>query len=220
MKNWQMKKDTTCKYILKGQTCPNQPGCPFSHAKPKAAPAQPEPPPKAPKPNPKPPPEDAAPADPKAKAKPKQKPKGTRPRSATPGPQGQQPTGADPKKLLPCFPCSRNPNNLKGGCGKDHRGLTGPEKLERDRRGEAMVAAGNPIGYARTDMQAAQAKANVRAHAAKSPNSAAGSQEPPKFPKGTGKGKPKAVPCWHFTDSGKCNFGKNCKYRGDTPNHS
>ena len=213
-----MKKDKTCNYVAKGQQCPYGPkgGCPYNHKQPKAAPAQPV----------------IAPGTPGAKAKAKARPKrrASRNRSATPGPPeaGRSPgpnnreTSAAAKerqKNQVCFvfsrglPCKREKENPP--CYRQHRALTDPEKLSRDKYEQALERAGKPIPYARTPAQAQAAAANVKA---------ANGGTTPRSEKGKGKGGKggkgkEPQPCWHWTNQKSCPFGANCKFKAITPGH-
>ena len=82
-----------------------------------------------------------------------------------------------------------------------------------------MVKAGKPIGYNRSEKQAAAARANVKANGSR-PASPAPGGGGGQSSKGGGKGKtgPNA-PCWNFTSDGKCPFGSNCKFKKNTPGH-
>ena len=218
LKNGMMKKDKTCNYVAKGQRCPYGPqgGCPYSHKQPKAAPAQPV----------------IAPGAPgaKAKAKPWPKRKASRNRSATPGPHesGRSPgphnressaAAKERQKNQVCFvfsrglPCKKEKENPP--CYRQHRALTDPEKLARDKYEQALEKAGKTIPYARTPAQAQAAAANVKA---------ANGGVTPRSEKGNGKGKKggkgkEPQPCWNWTSNKSCPFGANCKFKAITPGH-
>ena len=97
--------------------------------------------------------------------------------------------------------------------------MTDDEKLKRDRREEALIAAGKPLGYNRTEKQAAAAKANVKKNSSRPASPAPGGGGSGGGGKSGGKGKDPNAPCWNFTNDGKCSWGKNCKFRKNTPGH-
>ena len=105
-------------------------------------------------------------------------------------------------------------NTPKDPCkqGREHRGLTDSEKLDRNKAEQRLRAAGKPLGYKRSDKQAAAA---ARAVAEAAP--ADGGKGGGKGGKGKGKSNNK---CWHHLDKpGSCPHGQNCWFKANTPGH-
>ena len=239
MKNGQTKGSTTCKFTRRGEQCPNAgKGCPFSHKKPKPT-----------QPNDAAPATTSSRGGGGDRGRPKGRGKGgDRPRgggaSRSQTPAGERPKGQrtrsqserarEREKNMVCYPYSRNPANCKGpkaGCYKNHRGLSDAEKLKRDKYEEARLAAGKSLGYERTAAQAQAAAANVAANSSR-PRSTSSERRKRDGGKGGGKGKGgskgkgkgggkggKDKPCRVFLETGKCDRGKDCWFRANTPNH-
>ena len=129
-----------------------------------------------------------------------------------------------------CYKYSRGAHLCRGpkdGCYKQHRGLSAAEKLDRDKWEEKQLKAGKKLGYERTAKQANAAAANVSAAPSTPRNNdrstsserrrKEGGKSKGRGKGGRGKGKDKV--CRVFTETGKCERGKNCWFAATTPNH-